>query len=81
MQKNNLIHKKARCRSLSLSASKYWEKLDYFIESGQSGKAQESVDELKKSAMQVVRSLDFLSNVLYKKYTSQVIEYQIKKLK
>ena len=81
MQRDNLIHKKARSRSLSLSASKYWEKLDYFIESGQSGKAQESVDELKKSAMQVVRSLDFLSNVLYKKYTSQVIEYQIKKLK
>ena len=75
MQKNNLIHLKARSRSLSLSASKYWEKLDYYIESRKIGDAQMAVDELRKDAMKVVRTLDHLSNVLYKKYHSQVIDY------
>mgnify|MGYP007000415860 len=51
MQKNNLIHLKARSRSLSLSASKYWEKLDYYIESRKIGDAQMAVDELRKDAM------------------------------
>ena len=75
MQKNNLIHLKARSRSLSLNASEYWEKLDYYIESRKIGDAQMAVDELRKDAMKVVRTLDHLSNVLYKKYHSQVIDY------
>ena len=76
MQKNNLIHIKARSRSLSLSASKYWQKLNYYIEARKAGDAQMAVDELRKDAMKVVRSLDHLSNILYKKYHSQIIEYK-----